>query len=154
MKFPLDPVIGQIAASAQGKRWKWNGYAWAKTSSIPVAVTAPIYTNHSTNEYHFFYQDETPADTGTDMIPVGSHWFNTAYEKTYIYIYDGESFYWIAMHTEDSRAYLPKFYYQDSSPNGTGTPSIVTGSTWFNTTNGATYMYIFDGASYFWVRVS
>ena len=154
MKFPQNPTIGEIAASAQGKRWKWTGTHWEKTVSKAIAQTAPPRTNISTNEYNFYYQDETPDDTGTDMIPAGSHWFNTTYEKTYIYIYDGQSFFWIAMHTEDSKAYLPKFYYQDASPAGTGTPSITTGSTWFNTSNGSTYMYIFDSVSYFWVRVS
>ena len=154
MIFPQNPVIGQVFSSDAGRRWKWSGKAWARIASTAIAPKVPMYSNHSTNDYDFYYQDESPGHTGTDMIPVGSHWFNTLYEKTYLYIYDGESFFWIAMHTEDSKAYLPKFYYQDNSPTGTGSPSIVVGSSWFNTSNGSTYMYIFDGASYFWVRVS
>jgi hypothetical protein len=48
---------------------------------------------------------------------------------------------------------LFEFFYQDTSPEGTGTGEIPTGSLWFDTEEGILYVYVRDGNSeeYNWV---
>jgi len=46
------------------------------------------------------------------------------------------------------------FFYQNSSPSGSGTSSILPGSTWYNTSNSQTYVYIFDSVNYYWLAIN
>jgi hypothetical protein len=46
------------------------------------------------------------------------------------------------------------FFYQSNTPNGSGTSSILPGSTWYNTSTSITYVYIFDGEDYYWLTIN
>jgi hypothetical protein len=52
--------------------------------------------------------------------------------------------------TNDDR-FNSKFYYGSEMPENTGTSAIILGSVWYNTDTYKTYVYIFDGISYYWV---
>jgi hypothetical protein len=52
--------------------------------------------------------------------------------------------------TNDER-HNSKFYYGKDAPVGTGTSSIILGSIWYNVETAKTYVYIYDGSSYYWV---
>lgn len=52
--------------------------------------------------------------------------------------------------TNDER-HNSKFYYSENPPIGTGTSSIILGSIWYNTETAKTYVYVYDGSSYYWV---
>lgn len=52
--------------------------------------------------------------------------------------------------TNDER-YNSKFYYSETAPLGTGTSSIILGSIWYNTDSAKTYVYVYDGSSYYWI---
>ena len=44
------------------------------------------------------------------------------------------------------------FYYQNTTPTGTGTSQIVLGSTWEHSDTGNQYVYIYDGDTYQWIQ--
>jgi hypothetical protein len=46
------------------------------------------------------------------------------------------------------------FFYQSTSPSGSGTSSILPGSTWYNTSTTQTYVYIFDSVNYYWLAIN
>lgn len=52
--------------------------------------------------------------------------------------------------TNDER-HNSKFYYGADAPDGTGTSSIILGSIWYNVDTSKSYVYVYDGRSYYWV---
>lgn len=46
------------------------------------------------------------------------------------------------------------FFYQNTVPSGSGTSSILPGSTWYNTDTAQTYVYIFDSVNYYWLAIN
>lgn len=45
-----------------------------------------------------------------------------------------------------------KFYYQNTTPTGTGTSSIDEGAIWEHSDTGIQYVYVYDGDSYQWIQ--
>jgi hypothetical protein len=46
------------------------------------------------------------------------------------------------------------FFYQNTTPSGSGTSAILPGSTWYNTATTQTYVYIFDSVNYYWLAIN
>lgn len=61
------------------------------------------------------------------------------------YIWTGHS--WRAVSSQPTSS---KFYYRDTVP----TTDIENGTLWFNTDNGNTYVYAYDGDSYEWIQIN
>jgi len=109
----------------------------------------------SQSQVQFFYQETTPTGTGTNAITPGTFWYDTTDGTLYIYVQDSSSgdYYFVTASTSFSTGNLFEFFYQDTSPEGTGTGEIPTGSLWFDTEEGILYVYVRDGNSeeYNWV---
>lgn len=102
----------------------------------------------------FFYQSTSPTGTGTSDITLGSFWFDTTDGTLYIYVQDEitEDFTWVSTSSQGGN----QFFYQDTTPTGSGTNQISVGSFWYDTTDGILYVYVKDTATdaYFWVTAS
>jgi len=61
------------------------------------------------------------------------------------YVWNGYA--WRAV---SSQAISNKFYYQDTVP----TDNLENGTLWFNTENGNTYAYAYDGELYEWIQIN
>jgi hypothetical protein len=47
--------------------------------------------------YDFYYGESDPEGSGSSQIEVGSMWYNTKNAQSYVYIFDGENYFWIAI---------------------------------------------------------
>jgi hypothetical protein len=56
-----------------------------------------IGENTSSENYEFYYNESSPIGSGTDQIKVGSIWYSTKNNNSYVYVYDGESYFWITL---------------------------------------------------------
>jgi hypothetical protein len=47
--------------------------------------------------YDFYYDTVSPKGSGSAEIAVGSVWYNTANAQSYVYVFDGDNYFWLAM---------------------------------------------------------
>lgn len=45
----------------------------------------------------FYYSEVAPTGSGTDRVKIGSIWYSTKNNNSYVYVYDGESYFWISL---------------------------------------------------------
>lgn len=47
--------------------------------------------------YDFYYGVTAPDGSGSSDIAIGSVWYNTTNAQSYVYIFDGDNYFWLAM---------------------------------------------------------
>jgi hypothetical protein len=47
--------------------------------------------------YEFYYGQVSPIGSGSSDIAIGSAWYNTSNAQSYVYVFDGENYFWLAM---------------------------------------------------------
>ncbi len=128
------------------------------TQKTPLFIQKDIknYINSvvssGTGSYDFFYQDSTPTASN---ISIGALWYDTTDGQLYVYVQSGV---WAAPLSEigptgpaGATGSTASFYYQSTTPTGTGTSQIPVGSFWYDDL-GTLYVYVEDPpGTYQWV---
>jgi hypothetical protein len=133
----------------------------------PTGETGP--TGPTGPNYDFYYQSTAPTGTGTPAIAVGSIWYDTINGESYVYVFDGVSYFWLLIAnpgpagpvgatgptgpTGNTGATGPtgslEFYYQSTPP--VPNPTYL-GARWIDNDNGVEYVWVYDGVSYLWMQ--
>jgi len=59
---------------------------------------SPLIGGDSTGQnYDFYYSETSPLGSGTSTIGVGSIWYNTTNAQSYVYVFDGENYFWLSL---------------------------------------------------------
>ena len=51
----------------------------------------------SGKNYDFYYGPTSPTGSGSTDIAIGSVWYNTSNAQSYVYVFDGDNYFWLAM---------------------------------------------------------
>jgi len=133
----------------------------------PTGETGP--TGPTGPNYDFYYQSTAPTGTGTPAIAVGSIWYDTINGESYVYVFDGVSYFWLLIANPGpagptgptgangtTGATGPtgptgsmEFYYQSTQPSPNPTNL---GARWIDNDNGIEYVWVYDGVSYLWMQ--
>jgi hypothetical protein len=58
---------------------------------------SPLTGGSSEKNYDFYYSETAPEGSGTSSIIVGSVWYSTTNAQSYVYVWDGENYFWLSL---------------------------------------------------------